>query len=234
MAGDAALSARWRVAPLRSRHVGIRRCRPGRTRPGDGGPHVKTLNSEEPVALGPDCTPIVQDPGWRVGLPANRRAPSPATSPSSGNRRTGHQAVTTGWVVVPCTESAGAPLVATVLRRWPEGHRRAQSRPRLALRFPVRRTSCRGHHPRSRAIFQFTGLSTKLFCYPQNRRVHPPFMHSDTHRSARRSRARHVPDALTTGGCSPDGSVGQTPFGCQQGRPIPAGGDHRDWPTLSP
>ena len=47
MAGDAALSARLRVAPLRSRHEGIRPNRSGRIRIDCAGPLVKTLYSEE-------------------------------------------------------------------------------------------------------------------------------------------------------------------------------------------
>ena len=45
MAGDAALSARLRVTPLRSRHEGIRHPRAGRIRYGRDGPLVKILHS---------------------------------------------------------------------------------------------------------------------------------------------------------------------------------------------
>jgi hypothetical protein len=93
-----------------------------------------------------------------------------------------HQAAATVVVVVPCTDSADASWIRAVLRRLPEGTRQTQLRSRLALRFPVRRTSWWAHSPRSRAIFEFTGLSTKLSRYPQRHAIHPPFMHSDTHR----------------------------------------------------
>jgi hypothetical protein len=45
MAGDAALSARLRVAPLRSRHEGVRHLRTGRVRYGHDGPLAKILDS---------------------------------------------------------------------------------------------------------------------------------------------------------------------------------------------
>jgi hypothetical protein len=57
MAGDAALSARLRVAPLRSRHEGIRSTRSGRVRIDCTGPLVKTLNFEESSWPKPGCNP---------------------------------------------------------------------------------------------------------------------------------------------------------------------------------
>ena len=62
MAGDAALSARLRVAPLRSRHEGIRLTRSGRIRIDCGGPFVKTSNSEALRSRSSVAIPLVQDP----------------------------------------------------------------------------------------------------------------------------------------------------------------------------
>ncbi len=85
MAGDAALSARLRVAPLRSRHEGIRPTRSGRIRIDCGGPLVKILNSGGAPLPKPGCNP----PLFKT------------LADKVGHRRTGgspHQHVIVGWI----------------------------------------------------------------------------------------------------------------------------------------
>ena len=122
MAGDAALSARLRVAPLRSRHEGIRPIRSGRIRIDCDGPLVKTLNPEEHSVAearwrSPSSKTLADEVGLRRtgGSPhqlcRRRLAPRQAGSPVGGD-----------WVVVvPCTDSAVASWTGAVLRPMPEG-----------------------------------------------------------------------------------------------------------------
>jgi hypothetical protein len=100
MAGDAALSARLRVAPLRSRHEGIRPNRSGRIRTDCAGPLVKTLNYmgklvAEARLQSPSSKTLADEFGLRRtgGFPhqlCHRRAGSPANRLPVGD----------DWVVV--------------------------------------------------------------------------------------------------------------------------------------
>jgi hypothetical protein len=86
----------------------------------DGDPHVKTLTSGEPVALGPDCNPHRSRSRLKsrpTGEPAGSLASHVAIAwPGEPGPVDGD------WVViVPCTEPACTSSTGTVLRQRPEG-----------------------------------------------------------------------------------------------------------------
>ena len=122
MAGDAALSARLRVAPLRSRHEGIRPTRSGRIRIDCGGPLVKTLNSERrSVAEARWRSPSFKTLADKVGHRRTGGSPHQLCHRRLGPRQAGSPVGDDWVVVVPCTDSADASWTRAVLRHVPEG-----------------------------------------------------------------------------------------------------------------
>ena len=88
-----------------------------------------------------------------------------------------------------CDACAGVALGSGPVPRAPVG-----------VRCPVWTALCTRHHPRSRDIFEFTGLSTEVLDDPQIRGVCPPVVHRFVHRGSGemgRSAAATYRSALT-------------------------------------
>ena len=122
MAGDAALSARLRVAPLRSRHEGIRPTRSGRIRIDCDGPLVKILNSGGAPLPKPGCNPPpFKTLADKVGHRRTGGSPHQLRHRRLDPRQAGSPVGDDWVVVVPCTDSADASWNGAVLRPMPEG-----------------------------------------------------------------------------------------------------------------
>src|SRR4051794_24909087 len=104
--------------------------------------------------------------------------PSPPPSPPQANLR-----LRPAGRIVPCTGSASASWTRLALRPPLRPLLAAPSsgtvpRVPVGVRSPVRRTLSTTHHPRSRGIFQVTGLSTELLSNPQDFAGCPPQPHT--------------------------------------------------------
>ena len=159
-AGDAALSARWPVTRLRSRHGTFHAAPDKSVTPIR---HREDRELDEPVGVAPR--------GLGPATPYDRPANRPAV-------RRG------GWwhssrAPVPLTPREPGPFSAELTRRQLQQTRIPSPGWRCAFRYAGH---IRGRiTPGQERILEFTGFSPKICRYPQERRVHPPFMHRNLH-----------------------------------------------------
>ncbi len=152
------------------RHVPTRRLpRPGRTR------HASVATSPPPRRTGAanplarPATPV--SPPWHlVRAPRHLRHRRTCDFDRRGR-------------IVPCTGSASASWTRLALRPPPRPLLAAPPsgtvpRVPVGVRSPVRGTLSTTHHPRSRGIFEVTGLSTELPSNPQKLAACPPSAHT--------------------------------------------------------